>query len=449
MTNPRLPVGRLMLDALRAPFDLEAASWRALVKSVSVVIVAILLSVAANHLQLVGTGGWLMALPVWAAVAMLAMEYQRQLLLGAQACAAAPSLWRQYGFYLLALGAMLSILAVVLGFLAYLVFPGMTFFVMAINSPEPWLASGTVILWTCVVLGAGYPVCRLSLLLPAAAVSHGVSPVRIWRLSRGNGFRLISLVVLVPGVINAMIFLVEPVQPGGPLTTALLGLADTYLAFFVLSLVALSYRYLSDQALPTRERPTGDTGRGRIRLPSGPVALVLLLGAGVAALWDAVYRVGPDENAFISRFGQHERLESDSGARVKMPFVERARVIPKTASFTAEGEGVFLTIHKKTLPLRYSFHWQIINEDVFARTSNGQTRFASRWVGDIAHSELRNEMARLGDDDLERLQQAGTVQFRAEEGAGVIGSLDGMLASVNDRVAELGVAVNAWEIEVR
>ena len=124
-------------------------------------------------------------------------------------------------------------------------------------------------------------------------------------------------------------------------------------------------------------------------------------------------------------------------------------MIPKTASFTAEGEGVFLTIHKTTLPRRYSFHWQIINEDVFARTSNGQTRFASRWVGDIAHSTLRNEMARLGDDDLERLQQARTVQFRAEEGAGVITSLDGMLASVNDRVAEFGIAVNAWEIEVR
>ena len=178
-----------------------------------------------------------------------------------------------------------------------------------------------------------------------------------------------------------------------------------------------------------------------------PVALLLLLGIGIAALWDAVYRVGPDENVFITRFGENERFEPAPGLQVKMPFVEQAESVPKSASFSAEGEGVFLTMDKQRLPLRYAFHWEITDDAVFVRASGGQTYLTSRRVEQIAHDLLRSQVVKLSRDDLGLLRQAGRVTYRSEEGAGTLPAFDRLIADVNTKAAQLGVAVNGWEIE--
>ena len=96
MTQPKLPLGNILLNALQAPFRLEAASWKALIVPIVAVIATSLVPIVANTLHWGGAGGWLMLLPFWGAFALLALEYQRQLLLGAEACKKVPGLWRQY-----------------------------------------------------------------------------------------------------------------------------------------------------------------------------------------------------------------------------------------------------------------------------------------------------------------------------------------------------------------
>ncbi len=149
-----------MGDALRAPFSLDAASWKALAKPGLALVILSVFPFVVRYFQWGVTVLLIALLPVWAAVAWFAMDFQRHLLLGAAACELGLRPRRQYGLYLLALVLVCVFLAVFMGMLLYLVLPAMVWFLMAINSPSPWLASGTVVMWILVVGAAAYPSVR-------------------------------------------------------------------------------------------------------------------------------------------------------------------------------------------------------------------------------------------------------------------------------------------------
>ena len=117
MPTHNLPLWKTLVHALRAPFSLETASWKALSVPVLATIVSSLLPVAVNRLQWSTTAVWLVVmLLIWVALAWLALEFQRHILLGAAACRANAQPWHRYGLYLVAVVVAGTIFAVFLGF---------------------------------------------------------------------------------------------------------------------------------------------------------------------------------------------------------------------------------------------------------------------------------------------------------------------------------------------
>ena len=446
MALPKLRVWNTLKIALAAPFGLRATSWKALGKPALAVAVVVMLPILMDQILRTGSAGWWFLFPFWATLAWFALEFQRQLLLGAGAAESTGGSWQRYGIYLLVMGFLAGFFAVFLGLLLNLVLPGITFFTMAINSPQPWMATGTLLLWSLVVLVVSYPLVRLALAFPALAAGHSMAPGRIWRITRGNGLRLLVLLVLIPGLINGAILVIVPVEGGTPVQMAVASVLEVYLALVCLALLSQAYRALSDQALPDAAMKTGWPRRFAPVLK--PVTLVLVVGTGVAAVWDSVYRVGLDEHVFVSRFGKPERMESSPGLKMKMPFVEKTDARSRQEWFTTQRDRVFLTSDKQSLPLRYVFRWQIVDAERFERSVASQTRRAEELLGHAAESALRNELIRLRGTDLELLRGAGKLHFSVDQQSSPIVPLAVVIADVNARVNEIGIAVNDWDLAV-
>lgn len=447
MPTPKLPIWRTLGQALRAPFSLDTASWKALSRPVLAVIVLSFLPVVVNYLQWNVMVVWLVLLPIWAALAWFAVEFQCHLLLGAAGCRTNPRPWRRYGLYFLAVVVAGVFLALFVGLALQLVLPAVVFFSMALNSPDPWLASGTVVLPTLVVVAAVYPLMRFSLVLPALSVSHDIGPKRVWRITRGNGLRLLSLLVLIPGLVSGIFAMGLPIESAGPWVMSLLGIVDAYLSLVFLSILALAYRALSDQPLPAPDGKSAGYGHVIYTRLLRPVGLMVLVGIGAAAVWDSFYRVEPGENIVVSRMGNPKRVESDPGIQVKIPFVEDAEPIPEDLNYVTVGEGVFLTMGKTTLPLEFQLQWHVVDGDIFARTTAGQTRHAERWIETIANEMLRDEVSKMSKDDVSFLRDAGKVKYFVEKGPHDEIVLNAVLPKINSKIAELGIEISEWQVE--
>ena len=448
MPTHKLRIWKTLGTALMAPFSLEAASWKALAKSGLALVIASLLPITVSYFRLNGTVQLMAFLPVWIAVAWFALDYQRHLLMGSAASESGPRPWHRYGLYLLAMGLVCGTLAVLGGMLLYLVLPAMVWFMMALNSPSPWLASGTVVMWILVVGLAAYPSVRLALILPAMAVEHEVAPKRIWRLSQHNGLRLLVLLILIPGLLNGALYFAFEADPDSVWLMIFAGILDTYLAVVYLSILSFAYRDLSDQQLPTAIRTTLEGNRfinaRRLRTML-VVALVFLISMGV---WDALYRVAPGEQAVISRLGKRERVESEPGVKLKIPLIEDTQIISKQEIHRTESTARFLTMTKTTLSLNYDTHWRVADADIFARASAGRSRLVNNRIDQLLTDELRSRVAKLSSKDVQRLLKMGGEEFKIDEPPHRNALFDGVLERINSKGMEFGIEVTEWKLEI-
>ncbi|HUT41877.1 MAG TPA: SPFH domain-containing protein [Gammaproteobacteria bacterium] len=447
MPTRKLASWKVLGDALFAPFVLETASWKALARPLLALVISCLFPLAGNYFQWGGTAVSLTLLPAWAAIAWFAVDFQRHLLLGATACESEPTPWQRYGLYLLALGIVSLLMASLMAILLYMVLPAITFFLLAITSPSPWLATGTVMLWILVVVIAAYPVVRFALMLPAVAVGHDIAPGRIWRLSRGNGLRLLSLLILIPGFLNGILYLAFEEDTSSLWFEIVADVLNIYFVVVLLSILALSYRYLSDQQLPAVNRITMARRSGLDARPLWPVTLVVLAALGGVAVWDAMYQVGPRERIVISRYGKPVRIESEPGIRLKIPLIEDAQPLGTRDVFRTGGAGRFLTLTKNMLSLKYDTQWRVVDTDIYARTTAGQSQLVDMKVDELANDILRYRVAKLGQDDMQRLLSAGTVELSVDKEPHRAALLEGVLEDINSRVTHLGIEITAWNIQ--
>ena len=441
-----MPVWSTLGNALLAPFMLEASSWKALARPVLALLIVILLSFLGAYQQWNESVGASFLLLAYAAVAWCALEYQRQLLLGAAACKAAPMPWNTYGRYLLIVVIACVVLAVLLGMLLNMVLPAITFFALAINSPRPSTAIGLVVVGILVGVAVAYPILRFALIFPAVAVGHDVAPRRMWRLSRGNGLRLFVLLVLIPGLFSTVRFLYFEFDMDFQAATGLTALLDAYLVLVYLSTLALAYRALSDQPLPVVARAATGVSAVLGARARGPVLLALFAGLGAVSVWIALYRVDPGESVLISRWGKSARIESEPGVHVKIPLLEKEQRVATTDSYRSEGRGRFLTLNKDAVSLQYASEWRVADIEVFTQATGGRSAIADRRIDDLFTAVLRERVASLTQEEVERLRGSGRLEFSLSDGPDSAALLDGVLENVNSRVAMLGIEITAWGI---
>ena len=281
MTKPRVPMGAVIGRALIAPLYLEAASWKALVRSLITLVLVGLLPVVAGYFRM----GWVLQLIafgfLWAAILWLAWNFERHLLLGAAAGESDPRLRQRYGLNLLILVVGGLLLAVVIWHLLQWVLAAIVFLHLAASDNNPLPSVAYVLGWIVAISVAGsFPV-RFVLLLPAAAAGHDIAPKRIWRLTRGNGLRLFLVLVILPGVLAGYGQLAFASDRGFPGSAIVAGLLTAYGGMVYLAVLAWAYRSLSGMPLPDLEQGAG----------------ARLLRANARRLWAALAIVGTGHSA--------------------------------------------------------------------------------------------------------------------------------------------------------
>ena len=385
----------------------------------------------------------MLAVAVW-----LALVFQRHLLLGAVARESGARQWRRYGLYLLAMASLGIVFAVLWGIMFSLVLPGIALFLMVLNSSAPWLAVGAVILGVLAFTVAAYLPARLALILPALAADHDPGFGRTWRLTKGNGLRLLALLVVIPGVLHGLRDFALS-EGDGVLSVIIPGVVlGSYLFLVDLGILAFAYRALSDQALPVVSSGGPSAWFGLGARYAAPVAVVVLTGLIGAGLWDAVYRVEPDEVVRITRLGKPERIETEPGIKFKIPGFEEAHPILETAGHYGEGDGHFLTASKDSVSLQYRIDWRVTDVKAYARTLAGEARRGNHYIQRLAEKMLRYRLAGLSLEEVRRLVDAGDAERSVDDEPRPDALLGDGLQEVNARTKELGIEITRWRVEL-
>ncbi|MEW6529757.1 MAG: hypothetical protein AB1473_02900 [Thermodesulfobacteriota bacterium] len=239
-----IPVIATIRDAVTIPWRQQAIMFRALVP-ISLVLIALL---TAMERMKVEAGGMIYALVFYIlfipAFAVFAITCHRLILLGGDSVPKhGLAKWTRretrfvgwtllIGFYYLCIGFVLAILLI-----------GLTLFFEPLISPSPVvmkLAGGAtaVLVWIpCLYWGARY-----SILLPATAVDERPNLEWAWKVSQGNGWRLVLVVGVLPMALQT--------GPGFLLgysivVDVLLHAATCILYVIEIAALSLSYRYLT------------------------------------------------------------------------------------------------------------------------------------------------------------------------------------------------------------
>ena len=89
-----------------------------------------------------------------------------------------------------------------------------------------------------------YVIARLSLVFPATAIDRGANLRWAWRASRGNGWRLVVVVTVLPWIVSHVFGLLYRDQPT-PVEIGVLTLAGTALFAFEIAALSVAYRELT------------------------------------------------------------------------------------------------------------------------------------------------------------------------------------------------------------
>ena len=319
---------------------------------------------------------------------------------------------------------------------------------MALNSPRPWLASGSVVLGIFVVGVAAYPVVRLAMVLPAMAARHDATPKRIWHLSQGSGFKLLILLVFVPGLIVGYTNIAFDDYIDQTWLIIVRGILETYFTLFYLSILALSYGALSGQQVPPKISTESISNQIRGSRFLWPSVFILIAGIGLAAAFDAVYKLEPKQPTIISRWGKPDRVESGSGIRIKIPFVEQTQQVSDKGRHKVEGNGQFFTVTKDRISITYDAFWHVINADKYFQTTAGQPQHVNRRLEHRLQSELRNQISRLRPSQLHKIMEEGPNKFSIDDEKRNELPFDTVLNEVNRRVKSLGIEMTTWHFEI-
>ena len=249
----RLPIWATLGEAFMA----LAEEWDSLLKAIALpAMIVASANVIAEGVIGGGTGGlglWIIPLAVipWAAHVIIAVACHRYVLMGREGL---PSSWglfwtkRETRFlgWTLAI-SMIAFLFVIPGVIA----GGVAVFAFAATFGEVLLGAGSVAFIPIVagmalaLVPAIYVIARLSLLLPMTAVGQRPELKDAWALSRGNGWRLVA-VMLLPSLFSISLTLPGLLFPEGGLYARLSwSFLLTLVTVFGIGALSKAYSWLS------------------------------------------------------------------------------------------------------------------------------------------------------------------------------------------------------------
>jgi hypothetical protein len=237
-----LPVGKILLGAFLVPWWNRKPFARALVLPLALLATLMLTWYFTAHL-LAGFVNFLLCLVYAALFTLFAVTCHRLVLLDPEAVAKnpVPGWTRREGLFL---GWMVGawLLFVVVSLVTLMIFAGTLG-----RGSESFIKEWFGWFETAARVPAVYLFARLSPLLPATAVDQRVDLRWAWDLTRGNGWRMMVIVGVLPWVLS---WVTPLLYRDGATTVELVVLTVAGIALFAFEIAALSisYRELTKQA---------------------------------------------------------------------------------------------------------------------------------------------------------------------------------------------------------
>lgn len=154
-----------------------------------------------------------------------------------------------------------------------------------------------------------------------------------------------------------------------------------------------SYSYVSQEE--KKDKAT------RIKRPH-PVRNGVLIAAAVlllAVLSMSLVETGENEFTLIKRFGGVERVITDAGLSLKIPFIETAVTLDKEVLLYDLKASDVITLDKKTMVADSFVLWRITDPKRYVQTLNSRTEAESR-LNTIVYNSLKNVISSMNQNDV-------------------------------------------------
>lgn len=125
--------------------------------------------------------------------------------------------------------------------------------------------------------------------------------------------------------------------------------------------------------------------RGAILTGLGVLVLVIVLAGSLFIVKEGEYKV-------VLRFGEATRIHSEPGIKMKLPFIETVRSLPKYQKIYDSEPTTILTNDKKPIIVDNYTVWRITNPQAFLRSLNTVSNAESR-ISDAVYNALRRKLS--------------------------------------------------------
>lgn len=131
------------------------------------------------------------------------------------------------------------------------------------------------------------------------------------------------------------------------------------------------------------------------RIVTGLIVLLIVIG-----LFGAFTITYDDEYKLIRRFGKIDRVESESGIAFKIPFIERADVIPRNIQLYDIAPSDVITMDKKTMVTDIYVLWRIVEPMKFAKNLNCSTINAEARINTVVYNSMKSVIGKMSQSDV-------------------------------------------------
>lgn len=132
----------------------------------------------------------------------------------------------------------------------------------------------------------------------------------------------------------------------------------------------------------------------------GKVLLTLVVIALVVCAAGSLYTVKENEYAVVTQFGKIQTVAKEPGLKVKVPFIQTVRYIPKAMQFYDIPESDVITSDKKSMIADDYIIWKITDPVKFAKTLNYSVGNAQDRTSVAVYNATKNIISSMTQDDV-------------------------------------------------
>ena len=131
--------------------------------------------------------------------------------------------------------------------------------------------------------------------------------------------------------------------------------------------------------------------------------LFLLIAVAIAALIvfnTVTFTTKENEYAVVKQFGKIDRVVSNPGLNVKIPFVQTVSKIPKNLQFYDLPQSDVITSDKKTMIVNAYIIWEVTDAKKFTQSLSANTSTAEGRIDVITYNAIKTTISNMTQEEL-------------------------------------------------